>query len=121
MTAVGKPRWTGEASDNKRGRELKKQFENAWTDEAAQKADALMRELRAALRKVDITHNAALWREVRELFDYPVFTAAPENVGITSTGAEGPNRLPDVLTAYRKFSTWIDAGAKPDATPEFGA
>ena len=121
MTTVGKPRWTGEPTDKKRARELKKQFEEAWTDEAGQKADALARELRAALRKVDVAHNAALWREVREIFDYPVFTAAPETVGITSTGAEGPNQLPEVLAAYRKFDAWVQAGAKPDQTPEFGA
>jgi len=70
---------------------------------------------------VDAVHSAALWREVRELFDYPVFTAAPESVGITSTGAEGPNQLPEVLAAYRKFDAWVDAGAKPEQTPEFGA
>jgi type I restriction enzyme M protein len=73
------------------------------------------------LRKVDAAHNAALWREVRELFDYPVFTASPETVGITSTGADGPNQLPDVLAAYRKFDAWVKDGTKPDQIPEFGA
>lgn len=121
MTTVGKPRWTGEASDKKRSQVLKKQFEESWTDETREKADALARELRAALRKVDAAHNAALWREVRELFDYPVFTAAPETVGITSTGADGPNQMPDVLAAYRKFDAWLQAGANPAQTPEFSA
>lgn len=121
MTTVGKPRWAGEATDKKRPRELRKQYEEAWTDEVGQKADALARELRAALRKVDADNNAALWREVRELFNYPVFTAAPKAVGIESTGAEGPNQLPDVLAAYRKFSAWVQAGANADQTPEFGA
>ncbi len=120
ITTVGKPRWTGNPTDKRRARELKKQFDDAWTDDAGQKADALARELRAALRKVDTAHNTALWRQVRELFDYPVFTAAPETVGITSTGAEGPNQLPDVLAAYRKFEAWVNAGARPDRTPEFG-
>jgi type I restriction enzyme M protein len=119
-TTVGKPRWIGEATDKKRARELRKKFEDTWTAEAGQKADALTRELRVALRKVDAAHNAALWREVRELFDYPVFSAAPNAVGITSTGAEGPNQLPDVLSVYRKFAAWAEAGAKPDQTPEFG-
>ena len=121
VTTVGKPRWTGEATDEKRARDLKKQFEKSWTDETREKAEAVHRGLRIALRKVDVTHNAALWREVRELFDYPVFTAAPETVGITSTGAEGPNQLPDVLAAHRRFEAWIQAGARPDETPEFGA
>ena len=84
-----------------------------------QQSDALARQLRAALRKVDVAHNAALWHAVRELFDYPVFTAAPETVGITSTGAEGPNQLPEVLAAYRKFSAWVAAGAKMDSKPTF--
>jgi len=119
VTTVGKPRWTGDPTDKQQARELKKRFDNAWTDEVAQKADTLARDLRAALRKVDAVHNTALWREVRELFDYPVFTAAPETVGITSTGAEGPSQLPDVLTAYRKFEAWAKAGANPHRTPEY--
>jgi type I restriction enzyme M protein len=121
MTTVGKPRWTGDPSDKKRFQELKKQFEKAWTEEAGQKADALIRRLRAALRKVDVAHNAALWSEVREIFDYPVFTAASETVGITSTGAEGPSQLPEVLIAYRKFAAWVKAGAKLDQMPEVDA
>lgn len=120
MTSVGKPHWIGDPSDKKRARELKKQFEGSWTDEAREKAETLARELRIALRKVDAAHNDALWREVRELFDYPVFTAAPETVGITSTGAEGPNQLPEVLASYGKFEAWVQAGAKPELIPEFG-
>lgn len=73
------------------------------------------------MKKVDKVHNAALWHEVREIFDYPVFTAAPGTVGITSTGAEGPNQLPEVLDAYRRFVAWVQAGAKAEQIPEFGA
>jgi type I restriction enzyme M protein len=120
MTTVGKPRWTGVASNKQRSRELKNQFEGAWTEDVAQKSETLTRELRAALRKVDTAHTAALWREVREIFDYYVFTAAPELVGITATGAEGPNQLPAVLDAYRMFNTWVLSGANTDQTPEFG-
>ena len=120
MTMVGKPRWTDETPDKKSSRALKKKFEELWTEEASEKADALARELHAALRKVDAAQNAALWREVRQLFDYPVFTASPETVGITSTGADGPNQLMDVLAAYRRFDTWVRTGAKPAQTPEFG-
>ncbi len=109
----------GESPDKRRLREVRKQFEDAWNEEAGRKADALHRELRAALRKVDSAHNAALWREVREIVDYPVFTAAPEGVGITSTGAEGPNQLPDVLRAYRRCEAWLVAGAKPEDAPKF--
>jgi type I restriction enzyme M protein len=120
VTTVGKPRWSGDPTDKRQARELKKNFDGVWTDEIEQKADALMRELRASLRKADAAHNTALWREVRELFDYPVLTAAPEAVGITSTGAEGPNQLSDVLAAYRRFEAWVKAGANPKHTPEFG-
>jgi len=119
MTSAGKPRWVGEPTDKKRARELRKQFEDGWTDEAGQKADALTRELRIALRKVDRLHNEALWREVREIFDYPVFTAAPDAVGITSTGADGPNQLPQVLAAYRQFEAWVSAGAEAASQPTF--
>jgi len=119
QTSIGKPRWNGKATDTKRARQLRKEFDAAWTDADTQKAEALYRELRAEIRKVDRGHNAALWQEVRETFDYPVFTAAPAAVGITSTGAEGPNQLPDVLSAYRTYEAWLAAGATPDETPEF--
>ena len=69
-------------------------------------------ELRAALRKVDREQFRALWQEVRTALNYPVFTAAPEAVGITSTGAEGPDELPKVLEHYRQFEKWVKAGAK---------
>jgi hypothetical protein len=49
-----------------------------------------------------------------------VFTAAPDAVGITSTGAEGPNQLPEVRKAYRRFEAWLAAGAPPAAAPTFG-
>lgn len=59
---------------------------------------------------------------MRELFDYPVFVAAPKTVGITSTGETGDgvaSELPDLLRAYRDFETWIESGAQPEATPNF--
>jgi len=119
ITTVGKPRWSGQAADKKRASEIKKEFVELWEVEATQKSESLHRELRAELKKVDAAHNAALWNEVRDLFDYPVFTSAPETVGITSTGAEGPNQLPEVLTAYREFDRWVQSGAKPEQQPEF--
>lgn len=123
-TLVGKPRWEAKLikpKDRQRIAQLKADFEQGFAGEATQQADKLHRELRAALRKVDTAHNAALWRDVREACDYPFFTAAPECVGITTTGAEGPNELPDVLTAYRQFASWVKDGAKIDRMPEFTA
>jgi len=60
-----------------------------------------------------------LWAEVRSVLDYPVFTAAPEKVGITSTGADGPNDLPQVLEAWQAFDKWVKAGSKNDQLPAF--
>ena len=91
-------------------------------EEAKARADALFRELRAALRAVDEAHNAALWAAVREAFDYPVFVAAPEAVGITSTGETGgnvPDDLPRTLDAFRAFESWVEAGAEPEDAPDF--
>jgi type I restriction enzyme M protein len=76
---------------------------------------------KAAMREIDKRHDAALWAEVRERFDYPVFVASPKSVGITSTGeTEGAaNDLPGVLEALRAFLNWRDAGADPGAQPNF--
>jgi type I restriction enzyme M protein len=76
---------------------------------------------KAAIREIDKRHDAALWAEVRERFDYPVFVASPKSVGITSTGeTEGAaNDLPGVLEALRAFLSWRDAGADPGAEPNF--
>ena len=88
------------------------------------RSDALLSELKAKYRAIDDAHTAALWARVRELFDYPVFVAAPKTVGITSTGETGegvPNELPDLLTAYRQFEDWLAQGAQPETTPNFPA
>jgi len=98
---------------------LRKEFDAAWTDADTERAESLYKEMRAEIRKIDKAHNAALWQEVRETFDYLVFTAAPSAVGITSTGAEGPNQLPAVLKAYRVYEDWMSAGAKPERMPSF--
>jgi type I restriction enzyme M protein len=90
-----------------------------WTTPLQERADDLLRELRAALRRVDREQYRVLWQEVRAAFDYPVFTAAPAEVGITSTGAEGPSQFPQVIAAYRKFEAWAKAGAKASERPKF--
>jgi type I restriction enzyme M protein len=75
--------------------------------------------LTSRLKEMDAAQDAAVWTRVRELFDYPVFFAEPEAVGITSTGADGPNDLPEVVNQYRQFAAWVEAGAQPEATPNF--
>jgi type I restriction enzyme M protein len=74
------------------------------------------------LHSIDLEHSAAIWAAVREAFDYPVFAAAPATVGITSTGDTGDNvanDLPEVLDAYRKYTSWVDAGGIETDRPAF--
>jgi type I restriction enzyme M protein len=122
QTDVGRPRWEGgpeEGEEKKRARKLRGEFERRWSEAIAERSDELHRELRAVLRRVDREHQRALWQHVRAALDYPVFTAAPEFVGITATGAEGPNQLPVVLKAYRLFEKWVRGGAKETEAPKF--
>jgi type I restriction enzyme M protein len=122
-TTQSKPAWIGEAAkaDKKAAAELKKQATAALTG-VQKRSDALLSELKARYKAIDEAHTAALWVRVRELFDYPVFVAAPKTVGITSTGETGEgvaNELPNVLKAYRDFDAWLAQGAQPEDTPNF--
>jgi type I restriction enzyme M protein len=122
QSEIGKPKWESSASrkeDKAAARELRAAFDAAWDEATDEKSEALRRELRTALRKIDREHSRALWSEVRAVLDYPVFTAAPEKVGITSTGADGPNDLPQVLEAWQAFDKWVKAGSKNDKLPAF--
>lgn len=122
-TLQGKPVWVGEVSkaNKKAATDLKRQAQA--TLAIVQKAsDGLLSGLKAKYRLVDDAHTAALWARVRDLFDYPVFVAAPKTVGITSTGETGegvPNEMPVLLKAYREFESWLIRGAKPEETPNF--
>ena len=118
----GGPYWRGTAADAKRAAQLKRDYAAAFKGAPAAGSKALMGELRASLRRVDESHNAALWDAVREAFDYPVFVAAPRTVGITSTGETGEgvsNDLPAVLDSFRAFTVWAEAGAAPEDAPDF--
>jgi len=122
QTEILKPRWEGTAEGKEaktKAKKLRAEFESRWTEEVEERAADLLRELRAALRKLDREQGRALWQEVRTGLDYAVFTAAPEEVGITSTGAQGPDQLPDVLAAYRQFEQWLSGGAKEAQRPAF--
>lgn len=122
-TLQGKPAWRGDvAPEHKQtAAELKRQASAALA--AGQKiSDGLLSDLKAGYRAIDEAHTAALWARVRELFDYPVFVAAPKTVGITSTGETGEgvaNELPNVFKAYRDFDAWLAQGAQPEDTPNF--
>lgn len=122
-TTQSKPVWIGEVAKKhkKDAAALKKQASAALAT-VQKRSDALLSELKAKYKSIDEAHTAALWARVRELFDYPVFVAAPKTVGITSTGETGEgvaSELPDLLRAFREFETWLENGAQPEATPNF--
>lgn len=122
-TSQSKPVWLGEVAKEhkKAAAELKKQAAAALSL-LQLSSNALQSELKAKYKAIDEAHTSALWVRVRELFDYPVFVAAPKTVGITSTGETGDgvaSELPELLRAYRDFEAWIDHGAQPEATPNF--
>jgi type I restriction enzyme M protein len=121
QTDIIKSRWEGSPKREEKAQAvaLRAEFDRRWTEAVEERVNELLRELRAALRRVDREHSRALWQYVRAAFDYPVFTAAPQQVGITSTGAEGPSQLPEVLAAYRQFEAWVKAGAKESEMPQF--
>ncbi|MFJ4254110.1 N-6 DNA methylase [Microbacterium sp. NPDC090003] len=79
-----------------------------YTSEAAKAPEtkAALSSLRSRLRELDDEYSRQLWKQVREAFDYPVFMATPDSVGITATGDTGehvPNDLPEVLAAWNSF------------------
>ncbi len=122
-TLQGRPVWQGEVTKEhkKAATELKRKASAALKGVDKHIA-VLFSELKAKYRAIDDAHTAALWARVRELFDYPVFVAAPKTVGITSTGETGegvPNELPELRWAFREFETWLENGAKQEDTPNF--
>jgi type I restriction enzyme M protein len=123
-TRLKKPRWNGTATDKKRAAQLKKDYTTAFAAATQKRSATLFRELQAELRSLDKAHNDALWDTLRELFDYPVFVAAPKAVGITSTGETGEsvlNELPKTLYGYRQFEGWVETGQIPEDEPSFAA
>jgi type I restriction enzyme M protein len=122
-TIQGKPVWLGEvAKEHKKAAAKLKKRAAAALSAVQKQSNALLSELKAQYKAIDQAHTAALWARVRELFDYPVFVAAPKTVGITSRGETGDgvaSELPRVLNAYRQYEAWITAGMHEDAGPEF--
>jgi type I restriction enzyme M protein len=122
-TLQAKPVWEGKVAteDKDAAAQLKREAQAALAV-VAKAGDVLLSELKAKYREVDAAHTAALWARVRELFDYPVFVAAPKSVGITSTGETGEgvtNDLPQILEQFRTFEEWVAKGAAEGATPNF--
>lgn len=92
-----------DSKTRQRAQQLKRQFAQALKPADRERRKELQKELDQRLKDISTARDAALWAQVRELLDYPVFFAEPERVGITSTGAEGPNDLPEVVRQYRQF------------------
>jgi len=119
---LGKVAWVGTAADTKAEKVAKKAYSDAFTPAVTTASKAASSALAAQLKAIDAAHTAALWAAVRTSFDYPVFVAAPKAVGISSTGETGetvPNELPEILTAWRAFRSWLAAGASPGDAPDF--
>lgn len=108
-----------DAASRRQVGQLKRQITQAITPADRARRKELLKELVSRLKEIDAAQDAAVWARVRELFDYPVFFAEPEAVGITSTGADGPNDLPEIVKQYRQFAAWVEAGAQPEAMPNF--
>lgn len=122
-TTQSKPVWLSDITKEhkKAAAELKRQATVVLAAEQ-RNSDALLSALKVKYRAIDEAHTAALWARVRELFDYPVFVAAPKAVGITSTGETGEgvaSELPKVLSAFRKYESWLAAGMPESEAAEF--
>lgn len=118
-----RPAWYGtpNAKNKKPAAELKRAIQ-AELVAVSKRSEVLLAELKAKYRIVDNEHLAALWDKVRELFDYPVFVAAPKTVGITSTGDTGEgvtNDLTSTLAQFRLFEQWLGKGAPVLEQPNF--
>jgi type I restriction enzyme M protein len=122
-TQQPKPIWQGTAvTKNKDTAVQLKRDAQAALSLVAAASDNLLSELKAKYRAIDDAHTAALWERVRELFDYPVFVAAPKAVGITSTGDTGDgvgNDLTTVLEQFREFERWLAKGTHKGKQPNF--
>lgn len=123
-TQQAKAAWEGTtATKNKTSaNELKKRVQITLLSDVGRRCDTLLSELKSKYRAVDDAHTSALWLRVRELFDYPVFVAAPKAVGITSTGDTGHavrNDLPEVLRQFKQFELWVEGGASEENQPNF--
>ncbi len=61
------------------------------------------KEARAKMKEIDDFLQNEARRLARTDFDYPIFMCEAERVGISSTGEEDKNELPQILEEYVKF------------------
>jgi type I restriction enzyme M protein len=102
VTSLKAPTWSGRPTGE--ARTAKARYVELLSSNAA--AKSALADLRRGLRDLDEEQTQAMWRHVRNAFDYSVLLATPSSVGITATGDTGgkvPNDLPEVLQAWRTF------------------
>ena len=104
-------------ADSKEAREARQRFRALITAEDRERAQALRRERDRELKEIGEREITAQRRRVKELFDYPIFFAAPARVGITSAGEEDTNELPQVAEQHKLFLRWrngnVERGQRP--------
>jgi type I restriction enzyme M protein len=61
------------------------------------------KEANAKLKELDQFLHEKSRKQARADFDYPVFMCEAEHVGITTTGEEDQNELPQIAEEYKKF------------------
>jgi len=61
------------------------------------------KEAKVKLKELDDFAQSESRRLARADFDYPIFMCEAERVGISSTGEEDKNELPQILEEYEKF------------------
>ena len=59
--------------------------------------------IKARLKELDDFAKSESRRLAHADFDYPIFMCEAEHVGITSTGEEDINELPQILEEYKEF------------------
>ncbi len=62
------------------------------------------KEAKLQLKKLDSFVQNESRRLAKLEFDYPIFMCEAQKVGITSTGEEDENELPEILEEYKKFT-----------------
>jgi len=61
------------------------------------------KELRKRLKEIETKKESEIKQIIKEKFDYEIPVAEIKKAGITSTGAEGENELPEILRVFREY------------------
>ncbi len=86
-----------------RVKELLDRMKKTITPKDRRRKNELELELRTKLRKLEERIQQESRRLLKQRFDYPIFMAEAEHVGITATGQEDENEFPEIVKAYRQF------------------